>query len=77
MCIYSVYTPSVGVVGLAEYVCTHPCLIFTEEDPDFIFPRTLSRGSFLHPTLSVDRVTCRKLHMAQDSDDLFVVHVLV
>ena len=34
--LYSVYTPSVGVVGLTEYVCTHPCLIFTEEDPDFI-----------------------------------------
>ena len=29
-------TPSVGGVGLAEYVCTHPCLIFTEEDPEFI-----------------------------------------
>ena len=36
MCIYTVYTPFVGVVGLAEYVCTHPRLIFTEEDPDFI-----------------------------------------
>ena len=36
LCMYSVYTPSVGVVGLAEYICTHPCLIFTEEDPDFI-----------------------------------------
>ena len=33
---YSVYTPSVGVVELAEYVCTHPYLIFTEEDPDFV-----------------------------------------
>ena len=33
---YSVYTLSVGVVGLAEYACTHPYLIFTEEDPDFI-----------------------------------------
>jgi hypothetical protein len=33
--LYSVYTPSVGVVGLAEYICTHP-LIFTEEDPDFV-----------------------------------------
>ena len=22
--LYSVYTPSVGMVGLAEYVCTHP-----------------------------------------------------
>ena len=28
--------PSVGVVGLAEYVCTHPLLLFTEEDPDFV-----------------------------------------
>ena len=33
---YSTYTPSVGVVGLAEYVCTHSCLIFTEEDRNFI-----------------------------------------
>ena len=23
-------------IELAEYVCTHPCLIFTEEDPEFI-----------------------------------------
>ena len=34
-------------------------------------------GSVLHPILPVDRVTRRKLRMAQDSDDLFVVHVLV
>ena len=34
--LYSVYTPSVDVVGLAEYICTHPYLIFTEEDPEFI-----------------------------------------
>ena len=26
--LYSVYTPSVGVVRLAEYVCTHPILNF-------------------------------------------------
>ena len=25
---YSAYTPSVGVIGLAEYVCTHPILYF-------------------------------------------------
>ena len=25
-----------GGVGFAEYVCTHLCLIFTEEDPEFI-----------------------------------------
>ena len=38
---------------------------------------TLSRGSVLHPTLPVVRVTRRKLCMAQDSDDLDMVHVLV
>ena len=41
------------------------------------FPKTLSRGSVLHPTLPVDRITHRKLCMAQDSDDLFVVNVVV
>ena len=63
-------------VGLAEYVCTHPCLIFTEEDPEFI-PEDVNRGSVLHPTLPVDRVTRRKFCMAQDSDDLFVVNIVV
>ena len=33
---YSAYTPSVSMVGLAEYVCTHPIIYFTEEDPDFV-----------------------------------------
>ena len=33
---YSIYTPSVVVVGLAEYVVLTPYLIFTEEDPDFV-----------------------------------------
>ena len=30
-----------------------------------------------HPTLPVDRVTRTKLRMAQDSDDLFVLHIVV
>ena len=34
--LYSVYSPSVGAVGLAEYVCTHPILNFSEEDPDYV-----------------------------------------
>ena len=34
---YSVYIPSVGVVGLAEYVRTHPIPnFFSEEDPDYV-----------------------------------------
>ena len=42
-----------------------------------MFPKKLSRGSVLHPTLPVDRVTRRKLRMAQDYNDLFVVNVVV
>ena len=42
-----------------------------------MFPKTLSRGSVLHPTLPVDRITRRKLRVAQDSDDLFLVNVVV
>ena len=68
----SVLSPSMGGVGLAEYVCTHPCLIFTEEDPGL-----LSRGSVLHLTLPVDRVTRRKFRMAPDSDDLFIVNIVI
>ena len=37
----------------------------------------LSRGFVLHPTLPVVRVTRRKFRMAQDSDDLDMVHILV
>jgi hypothetical protein len=32
----SVIPPSVGVIGFAEYVCTHPFLTFTVEDPDYV-----------------------------------------
>ena len=66
-----------GAVELAEHVCTHPLLNFLQRKIQTLFPRTLSRGSVLHPTLLVDRITRRKLRMAQDSDDLFVVNVLV
>ena len=67
-----------GGFGLAEYFCTHPDLyvVFTEEDPDFV-PENVEKVVTLHPTLPVDRVTRRKLRMAQDSDDLFVVNVVV
>ena len=38
MCIYSLYTPSVGVVELVEYFCTHPDIyvVASEEDPNFV-----------------------------------------
>ena len=61
---------------LSTFVLT-PFLIFTRKIQTS-FPKTLSRGSVLHPTLPVDRVTRRKFRMAQDSDDpLFVVNVVV
>ena len=31
-----VVSPSVGGVGLVEYFCTHPCVVASEEDPDFV-----------------------------------------
>ena len=66
------------MVGLAEYVRTHPILNFFHRKIQTTFPKTLSRGSVLHPTLPVDRVTRRKFRMAQDSDDpLFVVNIVV
>ena len=36
MHIFCYTPPSVGVVGLAVYVCTHPIFLLTEEDPDFV-----------------------------------------
>ena len=34
--LYSVYTPSVGVLDLLSTFVLAPFLIFTEEDPDFV-----------------------------------------
>ena len=61
---------------LSTFVLT-PFLIFLQRKIQTSFPKMLSRGSVLHPTLPVDRVTRRKLRMVQDSDDLFVVNVFV
>jgi hypothetical protein len=55
------------VVGLVEYVCTHSCLVFTEEDPNFV-PEDVEYVAVLHPTLPVVQGLRRKLTMAQDSD---------
>ena len=73
---YSVYTPSVGVVELAEYFCTHPCLIFTKEDPDFI-PEDVELGFRSAPNLACDYGRPQEASMAQDSEDFFVLHILV
>ena len=64
---YSVYTPSVGVVGLAEYVYTHPLLNFYRRIQT-LFPRTLSRGFVLHPTLPLVLALFRMLSLARYSE---------
>ena len=67
-----------GVVGLAEYVCTHPILNFYRGGP-----RLCSRGHRVGVTLCTQpclwiRDTYRRFRIAQDSDDpLFVVNVVV
>ena len=61
---------------LSTFALTH-FLFFLQRKIQTSFLKTLSRGSILHPTLPVVRVTRRKLRMAQESDDLFVVNVVV
>ena len=67
-----------GVVELAEYVCTHPCLIFTKEDPELL-PEDVEYGvSFCTQLCLWIRVTRRRYRMAQDSDDpLFIFNIVV
>jgi hypothetical protein len=65
------------VVRLVEYECTHSCLVFTEEDPNFI-PEDVEQVAILHPTLRGVQGLHRKLTMAQDSDVILdVVGTLV
>ena len=75
--LYSVYTSSVGVVGLAEYVCTHPILYFYRRRPRLCTRR--HRVGVLSCTLPClwIRVTRRSYRMAQDSDDfLFIFNIV-
>ena len=46
--------PSVGVVGLAEYVLYSPHSLFLQRKIQTLCPTTLSRGTVLHPALPVD-----------------------
>ena len=43
-----------GVVGLAEYVCTHPTLTFLQRKTQTSYQTTPSRVIVLHPTLPVE-----------------------
>ena len=74
---YSVYTPSVGVVGLAEYVCTHHILYFYWRRSRLCTWRHwVGVPSCTQPYLWI-RVTRRRYRMAQDSDDpLFIFNIV-
>ena len=76
--LYSIYIPFVGVVGLAEYVCTHPILNFYRGRPRLRSRRCrVEVPSCTQPCLWI-RVTRRRFHMAQDSDDPpFMVNIVV
>jgi hypothetical protein len=55
------------MVGLVEYVCTHSCLVFIEEDPNFV-PEDVELVAVLHPTLPVVQGLHRKFTIAEDSN---------
>ena len=72
------YTPFVGVVGLAEYVCTHPILYFYRRRSRLCtWRRRVGVPSCTQPCLWI-WVTRRRFRMAQDSDDpLFIINIVV
>ena len=65
------------MVGLAEYICTHPILYFYRRRSRLCTRRRwVGIPSCTQPCLWI-RVTRRSYRMAQDSDDFFVLHVLI
>ena len=74
---YSVYTPSVGVVGLAEYFCTLSILNFYRGRFRLRSRRRrVEVPSYTRPYLWI-RVTRRRYRRAQDSDDLLFIFNIV
>jgi hypothetical protein len=71
-------SPSVGGVGLVEYVCTHPCLIncFQRWIPT-LSPNTSSRLLSYNQTLPVDSGSPQEASMALDSDDVLKVFTIL
>ena len=77
LCIIFCLYPSVGVVGLAEYVCTHPILYFYRRRSRLCtWRRWVGVPSCTQPCLWI-RVTRRRYHMAQDSNDLLFIFNIV
>jgi hypothetical protein len=70
------YSPSVGVIGLAEYVRTHPSFTVYSRGPR-LFPRRRRVGYRPAPSLACVGPPL-DFRMAQDSDDPhFVASVVV
>ena len=66
------------MVGLAEYVCTHPILyLYKRRSRLCTWRRWVGVPSCTQPCLWI-RVTRRRYRMAQDSDDsLFIINIVV
>ena len=56
-----------GVVGFAEYVCTHP-ILFLQKKTQTSYLTTLSRVIVLHPTLPVEPTLYEMLSLTQYSE---------
>ena len=66
--LYSIYTPFVGVVGLAEYVCTHHFSNFYRGRSRLCSRGRWVGGSVLHPTLPMVLALFRMLSLARYSE---------
>ena len=57
-----------GVVGLAEYICTHPTLYFLQKKTRTSYQTTPSRVIVLHPTLPVEPALFEMISLTQYSE---------
>ena len=57
-----------GVVGFAEYVCTHPILTFLQRKTQTSYQTTLSTVIVLHPTLPVEPALFEMFSLTQYSE---------
>ena len=76
--LYSVYSHSVGVVGLVEYVCTHPILNLFQRKIQTMFPKTSSRvPSCTQPCLWIGSPAGSSVWRKTLMTPSFVVNVVV
>ena len=65
---YILFIPPWSVVGLAEYVRTHPILTFLQKKTQTSYQKTPSRVIVLHPALPVGPALFEMLSLTQYSE---------